>query len=273
MDGHLDAALLAGGDDGLKEVDQVLAEPVLVHVLVGVQKGAHLGQALGLPAGQGEPGRTVGHGVDDLLWIVRDVLADKRQGGRAVRQLVVQVALDPVEHGHEVVADDLDALRGQVADGLFVRLDMLVAKRRTYLDVIRDANALDDLEGEALVLDHLAQLVDALARPDLAGRDIEQRAHDAAAAGDLANLLQGDLFFIRSVPAEGEFHVGAPCLLAADGRAGIRRARESLGTARRTGVALSRRAYAMRSASTRTTARGPALSSQKSCSIFLPKPA
>ena len=38
VDGHLDVVLLAHGHDGLEEVDEVLAQLLLIHVLVGVEQ-------------------------------------------------------------------------------------------------------------------------------------------------------------------------------------------------------------------------------------------
>ena len=46
-----------------------------------------------------------------------------------------QVGARPVEDGHEVVADGLDAELGQVADALLVVLDVLVARRQADLDI------------------------------------------------------------------------------------------------------------------------------------------
>ena len=84
---------------------------------------------------------------------------------------------------------------------------MGVAGGQADLDVVGDVDGLDALELQAGGLDLLAQGVDALAGPDLARGDVEERADDAGAARDLGDLLKGDLLGLGSVPTETKLHV------------------------------------------------------------------
>ena len=60
-----------------------------------------------------------------------------------------QVGAGPVEHRHEVVADDLDSRGGDVAQALAIGVDMRAPLAFLLLDVLGDRQALDHLPGEA----------------------------------------------------------------------------------------------------------------------------
>ena len=85
---------------------------------MSLKRYVQLSHTLRLPAGEGhvvllgEVQDILGHS----LVIVLDHILLIEQGGGAVADGVEQVGTGPVEDGHEVVADDLDAELGQVAD-------------------------------------------------------------------------------------------------------------------------------------------------------------
>ena len=79
-----------------------------------------------------------------------------------------QVGACPVEHGHEVVADAVDALGRQVAQALLVDLNLLVAVRAAILDGLHHGQALDHRPPHAVALDVFAQVANLLAGPHLA---------------------------------------------------------------------------------------------------------
>ena len=207
MDGHLDVALLAGGHDGLEEVDEVLAQLGIVHVLVDLEEALDLGEAIGLPSGQHEAVGVLGVRVEQDVGVVGDVLLDEGERLGAVGQGVVEAALHPVEHGHEVVADDLHAKLCEVADGLLVVLDVAVAAGQADLDVVVDVDRLDDLHREAVRVRLVHERLDAVCGPDLPHRNVHDAAHDALDARDLADLVERHLVLPGTVPAKRHFHV------------------------------------------------------------------
>ena len=117
-----------------------------------------------------------------------------------------QVGTGPVKDGHEVVADDLDAELGQVADALLVVLDILVAGGQTDLDVVVDIDGLDHVHIEAVSVDLVCDLLDLVDLPDLAGHLVVQRPDDAGHAGDLLDVVEGDGVVALTIPTPTHFH-------------------------------------------------------------------
>ena len=124
---------------------------------------------------------------------------------------VEQVGAGPVEDGHEVVADDLDTELGQVADALFVVLDVLVAGGQADLDVVVDVDRLDDVHVEAIGVDLVCDLLDLVDFPDLAGHLVVQCPDDAGHAGDLLDVAEGDRVVALAIPAPTHFHRHSGC--------------------------------------------------------------
>ena len=221
VDGHLDVALMAHRHQGLQEVLQVLPQLFLGDGGVGLEQLVQLGHALRLPAGEGhvvllgEAHDVLGHGLvvalDHVLLVV--------QGGGAVPHRVEQIGAGPVEDGHEVVADDLHAELGQVADGLDVVGDVLIAGRQADLDVVVDVDRLDHVHVEAVRLELFLDLGDLIDLPDLAGHLVVQGPDDAGDAGDLLDVGQGDLVVALAIPAETHLHWHSLSLLCAEIRA------------------------------------------------------
>src|SRR5699024_12655603 len=117
---------------------------------------------------------------------------------------VEQVGAGPVKDGHEVVADDLHAEFGQVADGLDVVGDVLVAGGQADLDVVVDVDRLDHVHVEAVRLELLLDLGDLIDLPDLAGHLAVQGPDDAGDAGDL--LDGGPREFVVGLDLAGSAH-------------------------------------------------------------------
>ncbi len=208
MHGHLDAGLMADGHDRLEEVLEIRPEFFLGHILVLLEQLVQLCHALRLPAGEGhvvllrEAHDVVGH----LLRVVLDHVLLIEQGRGAVAHRVEEVAAGPVEDGHEIVADDLHAEGGQVADGLDVVGDERVAGLETDLDVVVDVHALHHVGVEACGLDLRDDLFDLIRLPDLAGHFVVQRPDDGAHAGDLPDVAERDLVISFAVPAKTHLH-------------------------------------------------------------------
>ena len=165
-------------------------------------------QTRGLPARQGESVRILrsvfdnferGHAEQFLLIEIERVRA-------VLRNFTRQIGAQPVEHRHKVVDDHLDPAFGQVFDGLDVVGDILVAGRQAELDVLMDVDALDDLDLEAGVIDVFDIVPDHVKRPDLARGILVKHAHQAGAARDLFDLLEGYTVVAFSIPSECHFH-------------------------------------------------------------------
>ena len=208
VDGHLDVTLVAGGHQSFQEVLQVLPQLLLGDRGVGLEQLVQLCHALRLPAGEGHI-ILLGEGHDILshrLVIALDLVLLVEQCGGAVAYRMEQVGAGPVEDGHEVVADDLDAELGQVADALLVILDILVAGGQTDLDIIVHVDGLDNIHIKAVGVDLVCNLLDLVDFPDLAGHLVVQCPDDAGHAGDLLDVAQGDGVVALAIPAPTHFH-------------------------------------------------------------------
>ncbi len=117
-----------------------------------------------------------------------------------------QVGAGPVEDGHEVVADDLDAELGQVADGLAVVFDQSVPGGKTDLDVVVNIDRFDHVHVEAVLIELLLHFSDFLYLPDFTGHFVVQRPDDAGDAGDLLDIGEADLVIALAVPTEAHLH-------------------------------------------------------------------
>ena len=191
MAGHSDANLLAGRDDAVEEVLEVGQQLLLVDVLVQLKHMLQLGQALRLPARQGEAVGVFGGLLHDLDRGHRAelLLVEVQAVGAVLRDLAGEVGAQPVEHRHEVVDDDLHAVLGEVADGLAVVLDVLVARGQTELDVLMDVDALDDLALKARGVHLVHVRLDFVLLPDLTSGLVIQHAHQTGAVRNLLDLL------------------------------------------------------------------------------------
>jgi hypothetical protein len=208
MDSHFDAALMAGGHQCFQEVLQVFPQLFLGDRGVSLEQLVQLCHALRLPAGEGHVILlSEGHDVlSHSLVIALDLILLIEQCSGAVAHGVEQIGTGPVEHRHEVVADDLDTELGQIADALLVVLDVLVAGGQADLDVIVDVDRLDHVHVKAVGVDLIGYLLDLVDFPDLAGHLVVQRPDDAGHAGDLLDVAQADGIVALAIPAPTHFH-------------------------------------------------------------------
>ena len=127
--------------------------------------------------------------------------------GGAVRQFLGQRCAGPVEHRHEIVADDLDAALAQVADRLLIIGNQLVAAGLAQLDVFMDGHRFDHVQRKTMRFHLGLQRQNLVQRPHLAHRHVIDGRDDAVHAGNLADVLQGNRIAVAE-PAEGHFHFG-----------------------------------------------------------------
>ena len=92
---------------------------------------------------------------------------------------IVKVGAEPIEHGHEVVADAPDAEFAQVADGLRIVGDEPIARGLAELDVLMHGDGLDDFHLEPRLFAQLFEAGDLVARPDFAHGDVVNSRDDA----------------------------------------------------------------------------------------------
>ena len=208
MNRHLDIALMAGGHDGLQEVLEVVPQLLLGDGLVLLKQLVQPGHPLRLPAGEGhvvllrEAHDIVRH-LFRVLFNFRRLVIERRG---AVPHGVEQVSAGPVEHRHEVVADDLDAKPGQIFNGLLVVLNVLVPGGQADLDVIVDVDGLHHVHVETIGFELLLDCGDFANLPHLAGHLVVERPHDALHPGDLLDVAELDLVVALAVPAPCHFH-------------------------------------------------------------------
>ena len=208
MDGHLDIALTAGGHQSLQEVLQVLPQFLLSNRGIGLEQLVQLGHTLRLPAGEGHVvllGKAhdiLGHG----LVIVLDHVLLIEQSRRAVAHRVEQIGTGPVKNGHEVVADDLDAKLGQVADALLVVLDIFIPGGQADLDVIVDVDRLHHVHVKAVGVDLVGDGLDLVHLPHLTGHLVVQCPDNAGNTGDLLDVAEADGVIALAIPAPTHLH-------------------------------------------------------------------
>ena len=92
--------------------------------------------------------------------------------------VVEQIGASPVEHGHEVVADAMDAFCREVAQRLFVYFNLLVAVGTAVLDGLHHGQRLDNAPAHAVALNIFAEVANLLACPYFAKRYIVQGSDD-----------------------------------------------------------------------------------------------
>ena len=125
------------------------------------------------------------------------------QGARPVGQLVGEVRARPVQHGHKVVGNYFNAAFGQIADRLFVILDIALEIARAGLDMLVDGDALHDRPAKARVSDRLSAFFDLPDGPHLAVGNVMEGGHDVGGPG-LTDVLKA-YGVVRTVPAPGLF--------------------------------------------------------------------
>ena len=128
------------------------------------------------------------------------------QSGGTITDGMEQVGTGPVEDGHEVVADDLDAVLGQVADTDLVILNEGIPGGQADLDVVVNVHGLHNLGIEAVAVDQVNFLLDFFLGPDLAGHLAVQGPDDAGHAGNLLDVAEADGVIALAVPAPSHFH-------------------------------------------------------------------
>jgi hypothetical protein len=115
----------------------------------------------------------------------------KAQALRAVRQREAHVRADPIEHRHEIIDDQMDALGGQIAEtGGVVREEVFYVAASGF-DGFVDWEGLGGAPFEAGGLDQLPAFADGFAGPDFAIRDLVEGGEEAGRAG-LADVCEGD---------------------------------------------------------------------------------
>ena len=137
--------------------------------------------------------RVVGLGrraPQDMQVVHRDRIPFEAQRARIVGQPPVEVGPRPVEQRHEIVRDDRDAVRRQVAQALSIGLDQRGGIGATGLDVLMDRQALDDRPFQPGRLDHGLARRDRATGPHRAVGHVVQRGDDPGRAGltDLGEL-------------------------------------------------------------------------------------
>ena len=132
---HIDTALVARGHYPVKEVYEVVEQLFVRHAFVRVKQSVELVGGIALvPARQARLAHIE-------LFELRLAVTERRA---SVVVLVVEIGPEPIEHGHEVIANALYARPAERADILRVILDISVARRSSELDILMNGHRLDD---------------------------------------------------------------------------------------------------------------------------------
>ena len=115
-----------------------------------------------------------------------------------------QVGARPVQYGHEVVADAMNAFGRQVAQAFLVDFNLVVTVRTAILDGLYDRQALDHTPAHAVRFDIFTQVANLFARPDFTKGYVVQGS-DNALDTDLSQHGKGNLVLLAK-PSPCSFH-------------------------------------------------------------------
>ena len=237
MKADADAAFLGGGRDLCKEADQVGAKLVCGQPVIFGNGGAdalaavrQFGSRKAGDDGGFQPchcfvihGGVAGFGLPDRFGVIirfrtgpaqheevvnREFQRVEPQREPAATRRIAQVGPRPVDHRHEVIADDLEPLRGKVAHGLDPAGDMSRRTAVAKLDGGMHRDAFHHRPAQPGILDEFLAGGDIVRPPDLARRHGMQRRDDAIRAGlpDVGTCHR----IIRSEPSPGFKHPTSP---------------------------------------------------------------
>ena len=144
--------------------------------------------------------------IRHLLRVVMNLIRLIVQSRGAVSHGMEQICPRPVEHRHEIIADDLYSEPGQIPYRLDIIGDIPVPAGQPYLDVVMDIHGLHHIHVEAIRLQGLLHLRDLLYFPDFPRHLVMQRPHDAGHAGNLPDVRQLDVVIALAVPAKAHLH-------------------------------------------------------------------
>lgn len=134
MNRHEHAVFFARGKDRFQKIDEVLEKIFLRNARVQLEQLADSGKSLRLPAGKNRTVRVLLNRFEQAFGVDRiDLRLIIGEHGRAVRTGLGEVAARPVEHGHEIIADHVNAALPEVLNGLNVSVDILIAVGRARL--------------------------------------------------------------------------------------------------------------------------------------------
>ena len=198
MDRHFDAALLGDRNDRLQEGLQIFPKSLFVNLFILIQQilQPFFGVAF-VPTGQRQLAGQRIHRQHSGIVI--------RQTVGAIGVLTGQLAAQPVEHRHKVVADHFHARFAQPTHIFAVVFDQLRCFFVTQLDILRHGNAFHHFKFQPCSFGFGFQLGNALLAPNAARRHIVNRRHDPAHGRDLTDLFEGDGIAV-AIPAKGQFH-------------------------------------------------------------------
>ena len=196
MDRHVDARFVARGHDAVQEIDEVFKELFVRDVLVLLEEPVELfGGVAFVPAGKAQV----------VLIELLEVRLLIGEADGAVFLHIVKVGAEPIEDGHEVVADTFHAEFAEISDGFRIVFDEPIARGLAELDVLMHGDGLDDFHLEPGLFAELFEAGDLVARPDFAHGDVVNSRDDARQIGDLLDVGKRDAVALP-VPAEGHFH-------------------------------------------------------------------
>eukprot|EP00962_Isochrysis_galbana_P033488 scaffold11209_cov99-Isochrysis_galbana.AAC.3 len=191
VDGEEDIRLLGYWCHAVKKINKLLGR---IRAGSSTRQTRQHSPAQRLPLGDSHPieapqGAGTADGVVLSIWAAQDA---ELEGGEVVHVECerfgpigpppVQLGPCPIEHRHEVVADDAEPALAQVAERLLVVGDVAVALGRAALDTLVHWHTLNNTPHQPGRLDDALALADRLHIPDVACWHAVQSRHDARRA-------------------------------------------------------------------------------------------
>ena len=233
MDHHFHSALIGHRAYLLQEINQICTELPGIHPVISGQSLPELIQSKAFLAAWQTCDHVSGHQLDlgsihlletslctgflcigiflfssrtleDIKVESHEGILLKTQAPGTVSHLVSQIRPRPVKHRHEIISDTLDTAGGQIPDGLFVILDILLEIPCLGLDMLMHRHAFHYAPCQAVFSDHRLPFLNFLHAPNLSVRNMMERMYYVCDAGllDKAQAYR----IIRSVPAPAFLH-------------------------------------------------------------------
>ena len=208
---HGDTVVFAGRKNCLEEIDEVLEQAPGGHRLVNPEQFPDTSQPFGFPTGEEEVVGFLPHFRKHLFGVqrIQQFLVVGKHCG-AIFPDFRQVGPRPVEHRHEVVADQVDSDRPQTLQRIDIPFDIHIPVRGSRLYGIVDIHTFDTEQFEALGFDRMLQVDDSFAWPVHARGKVGECGDDTRHTRYLTDGMQAYAVKRWSKPPQCHFHFESP---------------------------------------------------------------
>ena len=202
---------MADWHNRFEKIFQIIPELLLRHRAVCLKELIQLRHPLRLPARKGHASEILQNIICHLPVVLPDLILLIIQRGGSVLQRVKEIGPGPVKDRHKIVGYYLNAKFRQIAQRLFIILDIPVPGGQADLNIIMDIYTLHHFHMKAVPLNLLPHFLNLMNLPHLSGRLIMESPDKSRHSGNLPDLFLRDT--IVSLPVPAKCHLHGSCLL------------------------------------------------------------